>query len=313
MKRLSSCILLVSALALGAGVPPSARQEMLVEPEWLATHLDDPHLIVVHVGFDPAASPGSGRTTYFDGHIPGARSLAWQEIAVTRNGVPNEMPGAEQLVRMVRSLGIDDHDRIVLYDTGLGLEAARAFVTLDYLGLGGNAALLDGQWSAWKALKLPDSRMPEDVEPSAFVPRLRPELLVPLQAMQDLSWLARQAGNNVALLDARPAEEYEGRKPGKGILRGGHIPGASNLCWNRLLEAGETPVLRGDDELRAMFEAAGARPGRTIVTYCRTGVQASLLFVAARLLGYDVKLYDGSYFEWSRAEELPANDCWARR
>src|SRR6185369_10694023 len=97
--------------------------------------LDDPHLAVIHVGFDPADPSAAARPGYFDGHIPGARHLAWQEITLTRNGISNEMPPAEQLVKMVRSLGIDTDDRIVLYDTGWGLEAARAYVTLDYLGL----------------------------------------------------------------------------------------------------------------------------------------------------------------------------------
>lgn len=289
------------------------REEMRVEPEWLAAHLNDPHLVVIHVGFDLTDPAQSTRTTYFDGHILGARSMAWGEIAVTRNGVPNEMPPAENLVQMVRSLGLDIDDRIVLYDTGFGLEAARAYLTLDYLGLAEKVALLDGQWALWKALQLPDSRMPEEVEPSAFVPRLRPEILIPLQGMKDFSWLAQQEVKTVALLDARPSEEYSGYRPGKGIVRGGHIAGASNLCWNLALEPVAEPILRSEPELRALFEAMGARPGHTVVTYCRTGVDASLLYFAAKYLGYDVKFYDGSYYEWSRFEELPVQGNWARR
>jgi thiosulfate/3-mercaptopyruvate sulfurtransferase len=291
----------------------AARGDMPVQAEWLAVHLDDPHLIVVHVGFDANDPALSLRPTYFDGHIPGARPVAWQEITRTRNGIPNEMPSVEQLVPMVRSLGINREDRIILYDTGSGLEAARAYVTLDYLGLGGNAALLDGQWARWKGLNFPDSRMPEEVEPSNFVPRLRPEILVPVETMKDLAWLSRQEGSNVTILDARPPEEYTGQKPGKGIPRGGHIAGAKNLCWTELLEAAEEPLFRSEPELRGMFEAKGARPGQMVVVYCRTGVQASLLYFAAKSLGYETRLYDGSYFEWVREQELPAQDRWALR
>lgn len=289
------------------------RGEMRVESEWLAAHLEDPHLVVLHVGFDPSDEALSGRSTYFDGHIPGARPIAWSEIAVTRNGLPNEFPPAEQLVQMVRSLGIDTHDRLVLYDTGFGVEAARAYLALDYLGLGGSAALLDGQWARWKSLKLPDSRMPEEVEPSAFVPRLHPEIFVSLPSMKDLAWLAREEFTSVALLDARAADEYSGYRTGKDILRGGHVPGAANLCWSRLFERTEEPILRSEGELRSIFEASGARPGRTIVTYCRTGTEASLLYFAARVLGYEAKFYDGSYYEWSRNEETPIEGGWVRR
>jgi thiosulfate/3-mercaptopyruvate sulfurtransferase len=284
----------------------------LVEPAWLAAHLDDPHLIVIHVGFDSDVPAAAARPAYLDGHIPGARSLGWPEIVRTRNGIPNELPPVEQLVQMVRSLGIDAEDRIVLYDTGRGLEAARAYWTLDYLGLGENAALLDGQWAAWKALRLPDSRMPEDVEPSAFTPRLRPEILVSLEVMEDLAWLSRQPEGGVTILDARSAEEYRGLQPGKGIPRGGHIDGAKNLAWTTLMEPGEETLLRNEVDLRGIFESAGARPGGLVVVYCRTGVQASMLYFAARMIGYDVKLYDGSYFEWVREHELSALDRQCR-
>jgi thiosulfate/3-mercaptopyruvate sulfurtransferase len=292
---------------------PAAREEMRVDAEWLAAHLDDPHLAILHVGYDPGDPALCHRPTYLDGHIRGARSLAWNEFAVTRKGIPNEMPPAEDLVLMVRSLGIDDGDRIVLYDTGYGVEAARAFLTLDYLGLGKNAALLDGQWARWKAMKLPESRMPEEVEPSAFVPRLRPEMLVSLSEMKDLAWMAKQGGTNVALLDARTSEEFSGYRAGKDILRPGHIAGAASLCWSLLLDSTDEPALRSEEELRAMFESAGARPGRTVVTYCRTGTEASLVYFAARFLGYEARFYDGSYYEWSREDEAPILGSWARR
>jgi thiosulfate/3-mercaptopyruvate sulfurtransferase len=287
---------------------------MLVDAEWLAAHRDDAHLVVLHVGFDPSDRSTSMRSTYYDGHIPGARHVAWRELAITRKDIPNELPPVEDLVLWVRSLGIDVEDRIVLYDTGYGIEAARAYLTLDYLGLGKNAALLDGQWARWKGLNLPTSRMPEEVEPSAFVPRLHPEIFVTREAMKDFSWLAEQTGTPVALLDARAADEFTGYRAGKGILRAGHIAGAANLCWDQILEPTvEEPILRNEAELRALFEASGARPGRVVVTYCRTGTEASLLYFAAKFLGYEVKFYDGSYYEWSREEESPVKGSWAKR
>lgn len=298
---------------LGSVAFGPSENRRIVEPEWLASHRDDPHLVVLHVGYDPTDASLAGRSTYFDGHIPGARSVEWNEIAVTRDGIPNELPPAEKLVQLVRSLGIDEQDRLVLYDTGCGIEAARAYLTLDYLGLGENAALLNGQWARWKALKLPDSRMPEDVEPSAFVPKLRPEIFLSLQAMKDLAWLAGEAPSSVALLDAREPEEFFGFRSGKGILVPGHIEGAANLCWFQLLQPVEEPILWPEEELRAIFESAGARPGRMIVAYCRTGTEASLVYFAAKVLGYDVRFYDGSYFEWSREAASCMPGPWAGR
>jgi thiosulfate/3-mercaptopyruvate sulfurtransferase len=288
--------------------------DMLVSPDWLAAHLDDPHLAVLHIEYDPENAAPPRRPTYMDGHILGARPVAWGEIARTRHGLPNELPPVEDLVAFVRSLGIDENDRVILYDTGAGLEAARAYLTLDYLGLGRKASVLDGQWTLWKAMALPETRMPAEAgEPSAFVPRLQPEILVTLNAMRDLSWVARLVPTTVALVDARAEPEYSGLEAGKGILRAGHIPGAVNLCWQKTLVSEADPIFRSEDELRAAFEEAGARPGRGVVTYCRTGVDAAHLYFVAKYLGYPVQLYDGSYYEWSRAEESPVEGRWALR
>jgi len=294
------------------GFGDSLRGELRVDAEWLAKHLDDPHLVVLHIGFNPLEPGMTGRSTYSEGHILGAQHVAWSEIAMTRRGIPEELPPAENLTQMVRSLGIDIEDRIILYDTGSGLEAARAYLTLDYLGLGNNAALLDGHWARWKALNLPETRMPWEVEPSAFVPRLHPEILLSLSTMQDLSWACRETPSSFALIDARPPEEFAGVKSGKGILRPGHIPGAMNLFWMDTLESPEDPILRPENELRAMFEASGARPGRTVVVYCRTGVEASHLYFVAKYLGYPALFFDGSYFEWSQ-DGMPTQGSWAFR
>lgn len=315
-------IRMIALLTVAAGLaaaparvqdPPEVKPELRVSPTWLARNLDSPQQVVLHVGFDPKTAP-STRPTYWDGHIPGARPVEWEEIVRNRGGIPNELPPAEDLVAWVRSLGIFEGDRIILYDTGSGLEAARAYFTLDYLGLGGNAAVLDGQWSLWRSLDLPVQRMPvEDVEPSGFVPKLRPEIRVDLRSMQDLSFTAELKPGAASILDARMEEEFDGLQGGPGIRRSGHIPGAVNLCWRETVLSDSAPMHRSDEELRKLFSRAGVRPDRPLTVYCRTGVQAAQLYLVAKALGYQVRLYDGSYFEWSRAEGTPVRGIWANR
>jgi hypothetical protein len=60
-----------------------------------------------------------------------------------------------------------------------------------------------------------------------------------------------------------------------------------------------------EEDLRDLFESAGVGPGTTIVAYCNTGVEASHTYFTARYLGYRVRLYDGSFAEWSAHKELP--------
>jgi thiosulfate/3-mercaptopyruvate sulfurtransferase len=109
---------------------------MVVSTTWLDAHVNDPDVFVLHVGAD--------RKSYDAGHIPGARFVSLPDIAVTREGTPNELPPATDLTRLFTRLGIGDRGRLVLYGDEQGLLAARLFFTLDYLGHGDRAALLDG-------------------------------------------------------------------------------------------------------------------------------------------------------------------------
>jgi rhodanese-related sulfurtransferase len=98
----------------------------------------------------------------------------------------------------------------------------------------------------------------------------------------DAAWVHdRLNDNSYAIIDARPPAEFSGATPGDGIDRPGHIPGARNLFWQDLVESADNPRLKDEAELRSLFQAAGAEPGRTVVAYCRTGGQAAFLYTVA--------------------------------
>ncbi|HEX5830085.1 MAG TPA: rhodanese-like domain-containing protein, partial [Gemmatimonadaceae bacterium] len=109
----------------------------------------------------------------------------------------------------------------------------------------------------------------------------------------------------VALVDARPADEYTGADGGHDHMLAGHIPGARNLYWERLLVSRRDPRFRPIAELRRRFEESGAAPGDTVVSYCLIGMRASVTYFVSRLLGYETRFYDGSWDDWSR-RGLPA-------
>ncbi|MBA2526839.1 MAG: hypothetical protein H0V18_13810 [Pyrinomonadaceae bacterium] len=79
----------------------------------------------------------------------------------------------------------------------------------------------------------------------------------------------------------------------------------TNVFWMQNVVSKENPALRSVAELRSLYEEAGAQHGRSIVTYCRTGGQASHAYFTLKYLGYNVVMYDGSFFEWSNTEGAP--------
>jgi thiosulfate/3-mercaptopyruvate sulfurtransferase len=120
----------------------------------------------------------------------------------------------------------------------------------------------------------------------------------------DSEWLvARLEEPRIAVVDGRPAEGYSGLAGHWDRL--GHIPGAKNIPFFTLLAEEPPYLLKSREELSDMFREAGAMPGDTVVVYCGTGLWASLPYLAARYLDHEVRLYDGSFQEWSATEKLP--------
>lgn len=270
---------------------------MVVTTQWLAARLGQPDLAIVHVGLD--------RTQYDAGHIPGARFLAVPQIVVDHDNIANELPPVGQLKSVLESAGIGDKTRVVLYSDNANLYAARLWWTLDYLGVAGQAALLDGSLEQWREEKRP---LTKDVPPTAhatLTPHLRPQVLVAMPAVADASWIATHTERpSMALLDARPPEQFSGAEPGENISRPGHIPGAKNLYWVNLIESKEDPRLLPLPDLRKIFRDTGVSSGPAIV-YCRSGMQSSFLYFVLRFLGYDPTMYDGSFLEWSYSSANP--------
>jgi len=290
-----ACLAALAASQPAQGDPPRVRTDMLVTTDWLARHLDDSDIVIVDVA--------KARTGYDKEHIPGARLLLWDEIVTTRDGIPNEIPPVERLVEIVRRLGITDASRVILYDEEMGLSAARAYVTFDYLGLGEHASLLDGQWKRWRREERPVVAESTAVKPSTFEPQLHPQVVASLGKVRDLVEKRQEAAS--AIIDARPAEQYAGNEAGDGVGRPGHIPGASSIPWTQNILSADDPALRPLDELRAVYANAGVMPGRPAIAYCRTGVQAAYTYFTLRYLGYNPQLYDGSFIEWSAQNNLP--------
>ncbi len=271
---------------------PVGSVAMLVQTSWLASHLADRNLVIVYVGKDRAG---------FDaGHIPGARFLALGDIVVERNGIPNLLPSVDVLKHAFERLGIGDESRVVLYGDEDNVFAARAYFSLDYLGDSAGVSLLDGGITKWAAEHGTVKSAPPEIGKGDLTVHPRPELVIALPALKQIV-----ADRSAVLIDTRPPDEYSGAKPGTDIRRAGHIPGARLVYWRDLLVSEQNPTLLPTAEIRAKYEAAGAKHGGVVITYCRTGMQASYGYFTLKLTGFHPVLYDASFIEWSNHSDMP--------
>jgi len=277
------------AQASGQADPPAS---LLVSPAWVAGRTAEGRVALLHVG---------DRKKYDQAHLPGAQYIALADVSDPDATLRLQMAPPDALRQTFERLGVSDGIEVVVYwGNDWATPTARIFVALDYLGLGDRVKIMNGGMPAWRAEGRPVTDEVTAPEPGRITATPRPDVLA------DASWIQSRLGRpGMAIVDARDRQFYTGESDNNGrIPRPGHIVGAVSVPFGTLVD--EPPVTMKDTAaLRAIFESAGVKPGAEVVTYCHIGQQASLAYVAARLLGYRVRLYDGSFEEWSASPDLP--------
>lgn len=184
---------------------------------------------------------------------------------------------------------------MVIYPAGESIQTAtRVWFTFDYLGLGAKASLLDGGFIAWRS-----SGKAASTEAVTWAPGKLGELKPHPELLVDAAWIAERLKDpTVQLIDTRLPEYWSGADAGQ-MPRAGRIPGAKNVPYLTLVD-GQRKLIP-EAILRPKVTAAG----KTVLSYCHIGMQATVVYFAAKMLGQDVRLYDGSFQEWSAKADLP--------
>ena len=266
---LGVCVLIAQSTAAGkTPLSPDRRLPMLVSTSWMAEHLTDSSVIIIHVA--------QNRREYKNGHIPGARFLWSQALTYTNPDLTVELPSLIQADSTLSNLGISDSLSIVLYFAESNVTpTARVYLTLDHLGLADRVSLLDGGLDAWKR-----SGHTVSTEP-VMTPREKCALH-PKEVTVDWQWVRDNLDNSkVSIVDARAVQFFGGN--GGGMPRPGHIPNAVNIPFASVVDSANG--FKDVASLTKIFETVGIRPGDTVVSYCHIGQQASLIYFVARYLG----------------------------
>jgi thiosulfate/3-mercaptopyruvate sulfurtransferase len=247
-----------------------------------------------------------GNARDYAAHIPGARLLTLADVSISdtsETGLTLQMLPAEQLRQKLESFGISATSRIVVYPATNAVQSAtRVVLTLDYAGLGARTSMLDGGLTGWVAASRPTT----DVAPPAAVPGSLKALAIQPIVVDSTFVLEHLKKPGFAVVDARAKALYDGVQTGGSAERPhktGHIDGAVNVPFSEITNGASQ--FKSVDELKALFAAAGVKPGETVVAYCHIGQQATATIFGARLLGHPVLLYDGSFEEWSRLPNAP--------
>lgn len=268
------------------------RSTLLVTATWLADHLNDKNVVVLAVG---------KKEDYDKGHIPGSLFVEYMDTHVMKSdaGLTLELSPTEVIKDVFEKLGVSSDSRVVLYPiTDWISPTTRILLTLDALGMGRQTALLDGGLPAWTS---EGRKVSTEVRP---VTRGKLQPCPQSDVITDLAYVSANLHHaGVAIVDARDPEYYTGASIPRD-RRAGHIPGASNITYSTVVD--DQGKLKPPAVLEEMFKKAGIKKGDRVVSYCHIGQQATAIYFVARYLGYDARMFDGSWEDWSRHSELPA-------
>lgn len=278
----------------------------LVSTAWLESNLHSPTLRIIDVR-GQVLPPGNAvrylakRADYDASHIPGARFLDWTtDIVDSQDRVPMQVASERAFAETMERLGVGDDTLVVAYDDYNHIFAGRLAWALRYYGHDA-ARVLDGGWLRWKAEERPTSSDAPERFSATFTARAQPHLR---RTADEVSRALGRPG--VLVVDARAPDQYAGRT--SVARRGGHIPGARNVHYARLIDA-RSGQFRSEEELGSVFADAGVDVSRLppeIIVYCNSGVSCTAVLNAFRLFGRsDAAVYDGSWNEWGNDEARP--------
>ncbi len=271
-------------------MPSTLSNSIMLQTDECEALLGNANVLPIFVGSEEA---------FLAGHIPGSALIRPKDIVCGVAPATGKLPDADDLADLFSRIGLTPETIVIAYDDEGGGWAGRLIWTLDVIGHT-NYHYLDGGSIAWLAEGRASTTTAQAINPSDYAITIDRSQLITADAI-----IAALDKPDFIVWDARSAEEHAGTK----VLaaKGGHIPGAANLDWLDLIDRTNHSRLKPLDEIKQMLAERNIANSKAIVTHCQTHHRSGLTYLVGKILGLNIKAYDGSWSEWGNLEHTPVN------
>ena len=234
------------------------------------------------------------RAEYDAAHIEGAiwADLKQAEAIAAR---PGGLTDRAAWLDWITPLGLQPGHRVWIIGDNRQLDASRAWWLLRYLGVE-TVGLVNGNFGLWQEQRRPVTQNVPKVEPVVFPIDFQADRLATREQV-----LEALKSHGDQIVDARSADEWVGKT--LRAKRGGHIPDACRLEWTRFV--GVEGRFLSVPKLKSLVDAAGIKPGQSLIAHCQSGGRASVDAFVFERLGYPTRTYYLSWADWGNAEDTP--------
>ena len=276
--------------------------DVLVSADWVNARLDEFSSVATDLRL---LEVDVNASFYEEGHAPGAVGVDWRTDL--RSAEAHDILSPTEMTAFLESRGITEETTVVIYGDNRNWFAAHLYWQLAHYGHP-DVRIMDGGREYWTEHGYPTTTQP--VAPPDVTYGDAPDAPARPEVRAGRTDVRAAIGTDAKLVDVRLPEEFRGditKPPGsdEGAMRGGHIPGATNVFWAENVRPDGLFKSRG--ELADVYESRGVTPDDDVIVYCRIGERSSVTwFVLEELLGYEhVRHYDGSWTEWGNMIGVP--------
>lgn len=263
-----------------------AQGDIISAKEFKQLIKDNPDLVIIDVNKSKA---------FKKSHVKNAINVYHNDLVQDNDDIPGLLLPIDQLAVYFGKKGVSETSEIVVYDAGTQKYSSRVYWVLKYIGAY-NVKIVHKDMVQWRKARIPLTSQIVKLDPVTFNPFENTAIAV------NMDYVSQNTETSyIALVDARHHDEYVGRGE-EAYDSNGHIPGAIHLAYKDLLQ--KNGAFKSAETLRAILDKRGITSDKEIIIYCNTGILAAVEFVAlVNILNYEVKVFDGSYYEWDASQK----------